>query len=211
MKPQFGKYNNEETFLLGHKEQKAISTTCKSQKIGAVLTLLDELQLIRSSQKKLLALFSSVLVSSTVLLSLVPQSKHWLGYGDQDSTRTWTTPVGNGRRHRLAGVLGERLLPCNATASSSSSKVKYIVSVSPLFRALQRNAQVCVCSLLCLAASRTLCPAPSGALPSCSSACSLPRLLPLKKDRALGACTNTKPAMNLQHHQKTNCISGFNS
>lgn len=37
-------------------------------------------------QKKLLALFSWVLVSSTVLLSLVSQSKHWLGYGDQDST-----------------------------------------------------------------------------------------------------------------------------
>ncbi|EOB06952.1 hypothetical protein Anapl_08146 [Anas platyrhynchos] len=113
-------------FLLSHKEQKAASTTRRSQKLGAVLTLLDEPQLIprsqnhftfpglstirhtnisgeiyqasvdtsmknpgidfSSPQKKLLALFSWVLVSSTVLLSLVSQSKHWLGYGDQDST-----------------------------------------------------------------------------------------------------------------------------
>lgn len=43
-------------FLLSRKEQKATSTTCKSQKLGALLTLLDELQLIQSSQVGILFL-----------------------------------------------------------------------------------------------------------------------------------------------------------
>lgn len=43
-------------FLLSHKEQKATSTTCRSQKPGAVLTLLDEPQLIPRSQVGILFL-----------------------------------------------------------------------------------------------------------------------------------------------------------
>lgn len=43
-------------FLLSHKEQKAASTTRRSQKLGAVLTLLDEPQLIPRSQVGILFL-----------------------------------------------------------------------------------------------------------------------------------------------------------